>query len=166
MHDVHHHTHHHVHHHTHHHHGDGVPPWAEINGKLDLVINREGTIMSQAEDLNNGMTSLATAFAVEHDAVMKEMDVLAAALANVTDPALSAAASQAIANVALITGQMATDAAALTASIPAATTVPPPTVTAPTTPTTVTVPEIAAAPITAPAASPPSTPPDSAVTTA
>jgi len=32
-------------------------------------------LMSQADDLNNGMTRLATAFAVEHDAVAAEMQL-------------------------------------------------------------------------------------------
>lgn len=142
-----------------------APPWAaDLREMLRIVIIAQGVSMSQAEDLNNVVTSLATAFEAEHTAVVAELDALAAALAaaKVTDPALSEAVANTIANVTLITGKMATDAAALTASVPAATTVPPPVVTEPpTTPTTTTeeVPVIATPEVTAPDATPPNTPP-------
>lgn len=124
--------------------------------------------MSQADDLNNAMTSLATGYAVEHDAIVAEMATLAAALAatSTPDPVLAAAVTQAIANATHISGTMAVDAAALTASVPAATTVPTPTVTAPATTPTVTAPSIAIPPVTDSAATPPSTPPASATTVA
>jgi len=166
------------HHHHHYYHTAPDPEvlirLGKVITKLDLLLQLDVTLkqdmvklMSQADDLNNGMTALATAFAVEHDAVAAEMAALAAALANVvttSDPVLTAAVTQAIANVNHITGQMAIDAAALTASIPAATTVPAPVVTPPDVPPTVVVPVIATPPVTDPAASPPSDPPASAVT--
>lgn len=140
--------------------------------KLDLLLQLDVTLkhdmvklMSQADDLNNGMTALATAFAVEHDAVAAEMAALAAAIARTTsDPILTAAVTQAIANVNHITGSMAVDAAALTASIPAATTVPSPVVVPPDVPPTVVPPTIATPPVTDPTATPPSDPPAAAVT--
>lgn len=144
-----------------------APPWAlELKAMLELVINKEDTLMSQADDLNNAITSLATGFAVEHDAVVAELAALAAAISAVpaADPVLGAAVTQAIANITHITGTMATDAAALTASIPAATTVPTPVVTTPAVPPTATAPVIATPPVTDPTSAPPSTPPDTATT--
>lgn len=122
--------------------------------------------MSQADDLNNCVTALATGYASEHAAVQVEMDALTAAMGKVAqpDPAVAKAITDAIANVTAITGTMATDAAKLTASVPAATTVPPPVVVTPVTPPTVTVPVIATPPVTDPSATPPSTPPASATT--
>ena len=157
-------------HHFHHH----FPPAPEvlarldvIDQKLDLIIQNTEIEMTQADDLNNIVTSLATGFAAEHTAVQAEIDALTKALATVTqpDPATAAAITNAIANITAITGSMATDAAALTASVPAATTVPPPVVTPPVTTPTVTPPVIATPPVTTPAATPPSTPPASATTT-
>ncbi len=147
----------------------------KIATKLDLLLQLNAPLqpemvklMALADDLNNGMTALATAFAVEHDAVAAEMAALAAAIAAQTaaDPVLAAAVTQAVSNINTITGQMATDAAALTASIPAATTVPPPVVTPPDVTPTVVAPEIATPAVTDPAATPPSTPPADAVTVA
>jgi fused signal recognition particle receptor len=152
----------------HYHHVDSAPEVLTrldaIDQKLDLVLKTQETEMALADDLNNAVTSLATGFAAEHDAVAAEMAALTKALAGVTDPAITAAATQAIANVTAITGKMATDAAALTASVPAATTVPPPVVTPPAVAPTVTPPVIATPPVTAPAATPPSTPPVTATT--
>lgn len=142
-----------------------APAWAiELGFMLALVLKEETIIMSQSDDLNNGITALATAFAVEHDAVNAELIAINAALGNTPNPAIT----QAIANIAAITGGMATDAAALTASIPAATTVAPPVLTPPPvkTPPADVVPDIATPPVTAPNAIPPSTPPASATTTA
>jgi hypothetical protein len=147
---------------------DQAPPWAlEVGIMLSLIIERQETQMAQSDDLNNAVTSLATGFAAEHDAVNVETAALLAALANVTqpDPATAAAITNAISNITAITGKMATDAAALTASIPAATTVPPPVITPPASPPTVVPPVIATPPVTAPTAVPPSTPPASATTT-
>jgi fused signal recognition particle receptor len=123
--------------------------------------------MSQADDLNNVVTSLATAFSAEHDAVQIEITALLNALATIPqpDPATSKAITDAVSNITAITGKMATDAAALTASVPAATTVPPPTVTPPLSPPTAVIPTIATPPVTDPAAMPPNTPPASATTT-
>jgi hypothetical protein len=135
-----------------------------IDQKLDLL---KENVMSQADDLNNLGTSLATGYSALHDAVMVEMDALTAAMGKVAqpDPAVAKAITDVIANVTAITGKMATDAAALTKSVPAASTVPPPVVVPPATPPTVTPPVIATPPVTDPAATPPSTPPASATTT-
>jgi hypothetical protein len=138
-----------------------------IKVQLDLIVTNQETEMSQADDLNNVVTSLATAFSAEHDAVQIEIDALVAAMGKVAppDPVVAAAITQAVANITAITGKMATDAAALTASVPAATTVPPPVVVTPVVPPTVTPPVIATPPVTDPGATPPSTPPVSATTT-
>lgn len=146
---------------------DGAPPWAvEIREMLGTIIVYQEFEMSQIEDLNNAVTSLATGYSALHDAVQVETDALTKAMATIPqpDPATASAITQAIANITAVTGKMATDAAALTASVPAATTVPPPTVEAPIVPPTVDVPVIATPPVTDPSASPPSTPPESATT--
>jgi hypothetical protein len=134
---------------------------------LSTVIQNQETEMSQADDLNNAVTSLATGYSALHDAVQVEIDALLKAIATIPqpDPATAAAITAAVANIQSVTGTMATDAAKLTASIPAATTVPTPTVTPPVAPATVDVPVIATPPVTDPAAMPPSTPPASATTT-
>jgi hypothetical protein len=137
-----------------------------LSKKLDLIIKNQEKEMSLADDLNNGMTALATGFAAESVAVHAEIAALQAA-----DPNLSPAVKQAIANISIITTSMAADAAALTASIPAATTVPPPAapaaaaVAVAAAAPTVTPPDIATPTVTAPAATPPSTPPADATTT-
>lgn len=122
--------------------------------------------MAQSDDLNNAVTALATAFVAEHDAVVIELDIVAKALAAAKnpDPALAEAVTNAISNITHVTGQMALDAAALTASIPAATTVPPPDITEPPTEPTVTPPIIATPEVTDPNAAPPSEPPADATT--
>lgn len=123
-----------------------APPWAlELRAMMELIIIKENNIMSQADDLNAAVTSLATAFTLEHDAITAELAALATALAAAptTDPVLTAAVTQAIANVTHITGSMANDAADLTASIPAATTVPVPSTVTPAVTPTVTPPTIA-----------------------
>jgi hypothetical protein len=157
-----------------HHHGIGTEGVSQITGllrevlsKLDRVLSKENTLMSQAEDLNNGLTALATGYAALALAQQAEMDALTTALAKVqnVDPGLEAAVNQAIANTNALAAQMAKDAAALTRSIPGATTVaPPPEATPPVVPPTVEVPEISVPEITAPAATPPSDPPPEATT--
>lgn len=145
-----------------------APPWAlEIGLMLGIIIKRQETEMTIADDLNNTVTSLATAFAAEHDAVQVEIDALTKAMSTIPqpDPAQAQAITNAISNITAITGKMATDAAALTASVPAATTVPPPTVTPPATPPTADIPVIATPPVTDPSATPPNDPPASATTT-
>ena len=133
----------------HHHEGPwrDAPPWAiELREMLCVVIKNQGVSMSQADDLNAAVASLASAFATEHDAVTAELAALAAALAAApgTDPVLSSAVTQAIANVNHITGSMATDAAALTQSIPAVVTpTPTPSTVAPAVAPTVAAPTIA-----------------------
>lgn len=147
---------------------DGAPDYAiEIAYMLGIIIKRQDKQMSQADDLNNVVTALATAFSAEHDAVQVEIDALTKALSTVAqpDPATAAAVTQAIANITAITGTMATDAAKLTASVPAATTVSPPAVATPVVPPTADIPVIATPPVTAPTAIPPSVPPASATTT-
>jgi hypothetical protein len=136
----------------------------DIEATLGLILTNTETEMAQSDDLNNAVTSLASGFAAEHTAVQAELTAIAASIANQSDPALTAAVTQNISNISAITGTMATDAAALTASIPAATTVPPPVVTPPVVPPTVTPPVIATPPVTDPSATPPSTPPASATT--
>lgn len=146
---------------------DGAPDWAiELAVMMGIVIQNTEYIMSQAEDLNNCVTSLATGYSALHDAVQVETDALTKAMSTIPqpDPATAAAITQAIANISAVTGKMATDAAALTASIPAATTVPPPVVSTPVVPPTVDPPVIATPPVTDPAAAPPNTPPPSATT--
>lgn len=130
---------------------------------LALVLKEETIIMSQAEDLNNAVTALTTGFSALDTAVQAELVAIVEALKEKPNPAIT----QAIANIGAITGKMATDAALLTASVPAATTVnvppsPPPEVTVPPSPDI--VPDIATPPITAPDASAPNSPPASAVT--
>lgn len=146
---------------------DEAPSWArELGIMASLILQNQVVQMSQADDLNNAVTSLATGYGALHDAVQVEIDALTKAFSTIPqpDPAVAAAITQAIANISGVTGKMATDAAALTGSIPAATTVPPPIVTTPVVPPTADVPVIATPPVTDPAASPPSTPPDSATT--
>jgi len=147
---------------------DGAPHWAiELAIMSGIIIRNTETTMALSDDLNNALTSLATGYGALHDAVQVEIDALLAAIAKVAqpDPATSAAITNAIANITAVTGTMATDAAKLTASIPAATTVPPPVVTPPVAVPTADIPVIATPPVTDPAATPPSTPPASATTT-
>lgn len=142
---------------------DGAPAWAiELRFMLALVLTEETIIMSQNDDLNNAVTALATGFAALDSAVGAELAAIVAAGA--PNPVVA----QAIANIGAITGKMATDAAALTASIPSATTVPAPTLppSEVSVPPKDVVPDIAAPPITAPDATPPNTPPASAKTVA
>lgn len=147
---------------------DDAPHWAiELAVMLGIIIHNQERQMSQADDLNNAVTSLATGYGALHDAVQVEIDALLQAISTIPkpDPATTTAITNAVANIAAITGTMATDAAKLTASIPAATTVPPPDVTPPAAPPTADIPVIATPPVTDPSATPPSTPPDSATTT-
>lgn len=132
---------------------DSAPPWAiELRVMLGLILKTEEDLMSAASDLNNAVSALALGFASLDTAVQTELTALSAALAdNNTD-----AINQAISNISTVTNKMAADAAALTASIPAATTVAAPApapdpVVAP----TVDVPVIAAPAVTDPAATPP-----------
>src|ERR1035437_7393591 len=108
------------------------PPWAvALQQQGALILERLDIIMALSDDLNNAVTSLAAGFAAEHTAVSAELTAFAAKLATIpaaADPAITAAVAQAISNITTITGSLATDAAALTASIPAATTVPAPAV--------------------------------------
>lgn len=146
---------------------DQAPSWArEIGIMASLILQNQELQMSQADDLNNAVTSLAIGYSALHDAVQIETDALTKAMSTIPqpDPATAAAITQAIANISAVTGKMATDAAALTASIPAATTVPPPVVSTPVVPPTMDPPVIATPPVTDPAAAPPNTPPPSATT--
>jgi hypothetical protein len=107
---------------------------------------------NQVADLNNAVTSLATAFSVLDGAVQAQLRTLSAALTpkvSQTNPEIA----QAIANISALTNKMAQDAAALTAHVPAATTIDPP---LPATPVvvgvgpTIDIPTIAKPTITAP----------------
>jgi hypothetical protein len=148
---------------------DGAPPWAlEIRKMLGQVLSRESIEMSRIDDLNNVVTALATAAAASHAAVINELKALADARAQASqiDPALDAAISQAIANIQNTTQTVASDSAALTASVPAATTVPAPPVEPPISDTnpTSTPPTVATPAVTDPQATPPSAPPADATT--
>lgn len=147
---------------------DGAPHWAiELGVMSSTVIKNQEFLMSQADDLNNAVTSLATGYGALHDAVQVEIDALLKAMSTIPqpDPATSKAITDAIANIQAVTGTMATDAAKLTASVPAATTVPAPVVTPPVSTPSVDIPTIATPPVTDQNAQPPSTPPASATTT-
>jgi ABC-type transporter Mla subunit MlaD len=138
---------------------DGAPHWAiELAHGQSIIINYLETLMSQEQDLDNAVSNLAKGYGDLHDAVEKETDALNAAMQNVQqpDPATAKAISDAISNITAITGQMATQAAKVTAAIPGATTVSPPQVTQPASPPTVTVPTIDTPPVTDPNATPPS----------
>jgi hypothetical protein len=140
-----------------------APPWAlELREMLSLVLQDEEIIMALADDLNNAVTALSTGFAALDVAVTNELAALVAAQAANNGPAIT----QAVANISAITGKMAADAQALTASIPGATTAPvPPVLPDPVpTPATITPPVIATPNVTAPNATPPSQPPSSAIT--
>jgi hypothetical protein len=159
------------HHHHHEYYSESDP---EVISRLDalkrqndLIIQNQEFLMSQADDLNNALTSLATGYSALHDAVQVEIDALLKALATITqpDPATAAAITAAVSNITAITGTMATDAAKLTASVPAATTVPPPVVVPPVVPPTADIPVIATPAVTDPSAKPPSVPPANATTT-
>jgi hypothetical protein len=146
---------------------DGAPHWSmELREMMGIIIFNQEQEMALSDDLNNAVTALTTGFAALDAAVTAELTAITAALANQADPAITAAVAQSVSNIGTITSKMATDAAALTASIPAATTVPPPATTPPVTtvPPTVTPPVIATPPVTDPNATPPSTPPPSAST--
>jgi hypothetical protein len=131
---------------------EDAPHWAlELREMLSIVLKREGKIMSLQDDLNGAVSALATGFGSLDTAVQAELAALAAAN-NGNNPVIS----QAIANISTITSKMAADAAALTASIPAATTVPAPApAPAPDVPPTVAVPTLAAVAVTDPNATPP-----------
>jgi hypothetical protein len=92
-----------------------VPPWwaDEIYKRLGLVLRNQEIIMTQVEDLNAAVSSLAKGYVDLHTAVVKQTDALTEAMKNVAqpDPATSKAISDAIANITGITGKMATDAA-------------------------------------------------------
>jgi hypothetical protein len=141
-----------------------VPPWwaDEIYKRLGLVLRNQEIIMSQNEDLNAAVSSLAKGYGDLHTAVVKQTDALTEAMKNVAqpDPATSKAISDAIANITGITGKMATDAAELTSTVPSATTVEAPQVTEPASEPTVEAPVMDMPPVTAPAATPPDQSPD------
>jgi hypothetical protein len=136
-----------------------VPPWwaDEIYKRLGLVLRNQETIMTQVEDLNAAVSSLAKGYGDLHTAVVKQTDALTEAMKNVAqpDPATSKAISDAIANITGITGKMATDAAELTSTVPGATTVDAPQVTEPASEPTADMPSIDPPAVTDPNATPP-----------
>jgi len=136
-----------------------APPWWAdvIYKRLGLILSNQETTMSQVEDLNNAVSSLAKGYGDLHDAVTKQTDALTKAMQNVQqpDPATSKAISDAIANIQGITGKMATDAAQLTQAMPGATTVDTPQVTEPATHPTADMPSIDVPEVTDPNATPP-----------
>jgi hypothetical protein len=126
-----------------------------VNEKLDLIITNQETIMSQDQDLNNAVSSLASGFTALDTAVQAELAAVSALIA-ADGPALQTAVTQAVANISTMTAAMAADAAALTASVPAATTVPPPPPPPPPpVPATSTTPVLSKVKVTAPTAKPP-----------
>jgi hypothetical protein len=135
-----------------------VPPWVVgLSKKLDLVLKNQEIIMSQNDDLNSAVSSLAKGYGDLHDAVVQQTDKLTEAMHNVPqpDPATSKAIQDAIANITNITGKMATDAAALTSNMPGTTTIAPPQVTQPASPATADVPKLDQPTVTDPNATPP-----------
>lgn len=80
--------------------------------------------MSQQDDLNAAVSALARGYGTLHDAITTELKQIADAMSATDAP--NPAITSAIANINSFTAKMADDAAALTASIPAATTIAPP----------------------------------------
>lgn len=132
---------------------ESAPPWAvELRLMLGLILKREERLMSAAQDLNNAVSSLAIGFVALDTAVQAELVALAAAQASGDQAAMT----QATANISAITSKMAADAAALTASLPAATTIDPPApAPAPSVQPTADIPAIAPVTVTDPSATPP-----------
>lgn len=133
------------------HHSDpwsSAPPWAiALNKKVDRLLEGQDKMSKQGDAVNGAVSGLVTAFGSLHDAVTKELVVIANK--NQDDPDIT----QAVANINALTGKMAVDAAAVTAQLPDVTTVPPPAPSDPVVavPPTVTVPTISTDPVPAPA---------------
>src|ERR1700730_12550463 len=88
----------------------GAPPWAiELREMLAVITNREETIMSAKDDLNNAVTALTTGFNALDTTIQPELAAIVAAAGG------NAVIEQAVANIAAVTTGMAKDAAALTA---------------------------------------------------
>ncbi len=83
---------------------------------LYLILNRLDLIMAALDDLNTAVTQLAANFTALDTAIQAEIKALTDALAAGNPVAVSTAA----ANISAVSAKMATDAAALVASVPVA----------------------------------------------
>lgn len=121
---------------------------------LVTLIRKQEKLMSQVDDLNNGLAALATA------AQNLDASVQAAVVWIGQQGPLPAAVATAITSIGNVTSKFAADASELTAAIPGTTTVPPPApAPAPPAPTPVAAPVVlASVTVTAPQATPPATP--------
>ncbi len=103
----------------HHHSGPwrDAPPWAiELREMLRIVINNQGASMSQVDDLVAAVATLTGNVAAHDTAVQAEIAALVAAVANsnaASDPAIAAA----IKNISDASSTLATETAALAASV-------------------------------------------------
>ncbi len=129
-----------------------APPWAlELRNMMKRALTDDEVLMSQAQDLDSAVQALTAGFAALDTAIQPALQVIA------DNSGSNPIVATAIANIQAISGKMATDAAALTAAIPGATTVSPPATAAPVVTATpdVTPPSIDAPAVTAPDATPP-----------
>ncbi len=86
-----------------------------IHNKLNLILQRLETNMAAIDDLGAAVTTLAANFVTLDTAIQAEITALTAALAAGNTVAVEAAAT----NISAVSAKMATDATALTASLPA-----------------------------------------------
>ncbi len=87
-----------------------------IIGKLNELLTKETTLMAAIDDLNAAVATLTSNFAAADTAIQNEIAALTAALAANNTAAIEAAAT----NISTISSKMATDTAALVASLPPA----------------------------------------------
>ncbi|UFX42141.1 hypothetical protein HAP47_0023050 [Bradyrhizobium sp. 41S5] len=135
---------------------DSAPPWAlQLKHMQERILTKEDQIMAIEDDLDKSVSALASGYVSLNTAVQAELAFIRDAASKPTVDV--ARITQSIANIGNITSQMAVSAAALTASIPAATTVPTPPASTPVvdTPPDVTPPVIDTPAVTAPDATPP-----------
>lgn len=124
-----------------------------LRENLATLLRKQEKFMSQSDDLNAAVVSLASGFQALDASVQGAVTFIQ------QQPGLSAAAATAIASIGTTTAKMAADAAALTAAIPGATTVPPSSNPNAPAPTPVAAPVVLApVTVTAPQAIPPATP--------
>lgn len=100
------------------------PLWvsASWDEKLDALLNgvcellaKDTKIMAAIDDLNAAVATLSTNFTAADAAIQAEIAALETALSSGNDTAVEAAAT----NISAISSKMATDTAALVASLPA-----------------------------------------------
>lgn len=99
----------------------GERDWIELVSVIERVSHKQEKLMSQVDDLNNGVGSLAVA--------IQGMDAQVKAVAAfiLAQPNLSDAVSTAVKSLSDMTSKVAADTAELTRVIPGATTISPPT---------------------------------------